>query len=124
MPDRLWPLIAGLLGLTIAVLGLVAWAVLAGDAGTQRGLVLRYQVSEPIVVEFEDSQQLEIAPETAGTFVLRREDFPQTITVLTLDGEIVVERRFEYSDFADSMFRYDVDRSGFFPTEDSRTVVP
>jgi hypothetical protein len=124
MPDRLWPLIAGLLGLTAIVLALVAWAVFAGDAGTQRGLVLRNQVSEPVVVKFEDSQQLEIQPNTAGTFVLRREDFPQTVTVVTRQGAVVAEREFEYSDFADAEFRFDVDRSGFFPTEESRTVTP
>ena len=124
MPDRLWPLVAGLCVLTAVVLGLVAWAVFAGDAGTQRGLVLRNLVSEAVVVKFEDSQQLEIASNTAGTFVLRREDFPQTVTAVTLDGVIVAEQEFEYGEFAEAEFRYDVDRSGFFPTQESRTETP
>lgn len=124
MPDRLWPLIAGLVGLSIAVMALALWATFGGSAGKQRGLVLRNLVSEPVVVKFEDSQQLQIASNTSGTFVLKRENFPQTVTATTLDGELVAEQQFDYSDFASAEFRYDVDRSGFFPTEESRTVTP
>jgi hypothetical protein len=124
LPDRLWPLIAGLLGLSIAVMALALWATFGGTAGKQRGLVLRNLVSEPVVVKFEDSQQLQIASNAPGTFVLDRENFPQTVTAVTLKGEIVAEQEFEYSDFAEAEFRYDVDRAGFFPTSESRTVTP
>jgi hypothetical protein len=124
IPAGLWRLIAGLVALTAVVLGLVAWAVFAGDAGQQRGLVLRNQVSEAVVVEFEDGQSLRIASGTAGTFVLRREDFPQTVSARTAGGDLVAEREFQYGEFADHEFRWDIDRAGFFPTEESRTVTP
>ena len=74
---------------------------------------------------FEDGQSDEITSEVAGTFVLRRDDFPQTITVTSAaTGEVIAERVFEYSEFSEHEFRWDVDRAGFFPTEESRTVTP
>jgi hypothetical protein len=116
--------VIGLTLFTAVILSLVVWARFGGDAGTQRGLVLRNQVSETIVVSFEDGQRATIESNTAGTFVLKREDFPQTVTATTVDGDVIAEREFEYSEFADNEFRWDVDRAGFFPTEESRTVTP
>ena len=125
MPRGLLPLLIGLSAFVIFVLGMLAWLVFASDAGDQRGLVLRNQVSEEIVAAFEDGQSVRIASETAGTFVLRREDFPQRLTVTSAaTGEVVAEREFEYAEFSEHEFRWDVDRAGFFPTEESRTVTP
>ena len=125
MPRGLLPLLVGLGAFVIFVLGMLAWLVFASDAGDQRGLVLRNQVSEDVVAAFEDGQSVEIASGTAGTFVLRREDFPQGLTVTSVaTGEEIAARVFEYAEFSEHEFRWDVDRAGFFPTEESRTVTP
>jgi hypothetical protein len=117
--------VLGLGAFMIFVIGMMAWLVLASEAGDQRGLVLRNQTSEAVVATFEDGQSGEIPSGVAGTFVLRREDFPQTITVTSVaTGEVIAEREFQYSEFSDHEFRWDVDRAGFFPTEESRTVTP
>lgn len=125
MPKGLWPLLIGLGAFVIFVLGMLAWLVFASDAGDQRGLVLRNQVTEDVLVTFDDGQTLEIASGTAGTFVLDRDDFPQTLTVTAAaTGDVIAERKFQYSEFAAYEFRWDIDRAGFFPTEESRTVTP
>lgn len=125
MPRGLWPLVLGLAAFTVFVLGLLAWLVFGSSAGEQRGLVLRNQTSEAVVATFEDGQSGEIAAGVAGTFVLRREDFPQRITVTSAaTGRVIAERDFEYAEFSEHEFRWDVDRAGFFPTEESRTVTP
>ena len=109
----------------IFVIGMMAWLVFASEAGDQRGLVLRNQTSEAVLASFEDGQSGEVRSGVAGTFVLRRENFPQTITVTSVaTGEVIAEREFEYAEFSDHEFRWDVDRAGFFPTEESRTVTP
>jgi len=124
VPSGWWRLGIGLAAFTAVILALLLWAVFGGDAGTQRGLVLRNLVDEPVVVSFEDGQRMEIPSNTAATFVLKRQDFPQTVTVTDADGAVIVEREFEYAELAEHEFRWDVDRAGFFPTADVRTVVP
>jgi hypothetical protein len=121
---KLLPLIAGIIALTIVVISLLAWAVLSDDTGAQRGLVLRNRVSEPVVVTLADGQSARIDSNKQTTFVLRREDFPQTITATTLAGDVIAEREFPYSEIAEAEFRWDVDRAGFFPTQEIRTVTP
>jgi methyl coenzyme M reductase subunit C len=117
-------MLAGLVGLTVVVMSLVLWAILSGEAGTQRGLVVRNEVSETVIVSLEDGQTHEIKPREQFTFVLKRENFPQTLTATTLAGALVAEQEFPYDEIASAEFRWDVDRAGFFPTQEIRTVVP
>jgi len=124
VPDRLWPLVVGLLALLAAVSAVGLWARFGGEAGQQRGFVIRNLVSEPVVISFEDGQSQELASNRQGTFVLKRERFPQTVTARSLTGEVITERRIEFSEIADAEYRFDVDRNGFFPTEEPRTVTP
>ncbi len=124
MPNRLWPLLAGLLGLLAAVSAVGLWARFGGQAGEQRGFVIRNLVSEPVVITFEDGQQRRLDANRQATFVLDREDFPQTVAARTTTGALVAEYRFEYGEIAGAEYRYDLDRNGFFPTEEPRTITP
>lgn len=124
VPNRLWPLLLGLLALLMAVSAVGLWARFGGTAGQQRGFVIRNLVSEAVVITFEDGQRQELPSNRQGTFILKREDFPQTVSARTTRGAIVAERRFEYSEIADAEYRFDVDRKGFFPTQEPRTITP
>ena len=124
MPDKLWPLLLGLLALFCAVMAVGLWAALGGVAGKQRGFVIRNLVSEPVLIAFEDGQSNTLDSNRQATFVLKRKRFPQTITATSADGEVIAEKRFEYSEIAAAEFRWDVDRAGFFPTQDPRAPVP
>lgn len=124
MPDKLWPLLVGLFALFCAVCAVGLWAALGGVAGTQRGFVIRNLVSEPVVIAFADGQSNILDSNRQATFVLKRERFPQTITASNAAGDVIAEKHFEYSEIADAEFRWDVDRVGFFPTQEPRTPLP
>ena len=81
-------------------------------------------MAETVVVSLEDGQSARIDSKKQATFVLKREDFPQTVTATASDGEVIAEREFTYAEIADAEFRWDVDRAGFFPTQEIRTVTP
>jgi len=124
VPNKLWPLLLGLLGLLAAVSAVGLWARFGGEAGQQRGFVIRNLVSEPVTITFDDGQSQQLDSNRQATFVLEREDFPQTVTARTATGALIAERRFDYSEIAGAEYRYDIDRNGFFPTQDPRTVTP
>jgi hypothetical protein len=124
VPNRLWPLIAALLALLAVVFAVLLWAFYGGQAGQQRGFIIRNLVSEPVVITFQDGQRQRLESNRQGTFVLKREDFPQTVTARTETGALVAERRFEYGEVAGAEFRFDVDRNGFFATREPRTITP
>jgi hypothetical protein len=128
VPRKLIPLLGGLLLLTVAVMGLLLWAILSGEAGQQRGLVIRNTTSGAITVAFADGQSKRISDACestcSGTFVIRREDFPQNVTVTDADGAVILERPVSYDELAEAEFRVDVDRSGLFPTQEIRTITP
>lgn len=121
MPRRAIAFIGGVLAFLGAVLAIAAWAAFSGDAGSQRGLVIHTEIPQDIVVAFEDGQRATLgSARDEATFVVRREDFPGTVTVSDTSGEVILERRFEYSEFADADFRLSVDRNGFYPTTELR----
>ena len=121
---KLLPLLGGLAALTTVVMALLLWAVFGGDTGTQRGLVVRNRVSETVVVTLADGQSARIESQKQTTFVLKRENFPQTMTATTPAGEAIAAKEFTYAEIAGAEFRWDVDRAGFFPTQEIRTVTP
>ena len=120
MPEgiqRAWPLGLGLVALAAVVLGLVGWARWCGEAATQRGLVIRNEVAADIVVTLDDGQSARLAENRQHTFVVRREEFPQTVRAVDTAGAVIAERELEYDWIADAEFRISVDRGGFFHTD-------
>lgn len=128
MPKQAIALAAGLLTFMAIVLSIAAWAKFGGGAGSQRGLVIHTQIPEDIIVRLADGQSARLGPFPDGrerTFVVRRGDFPSTIQVFDADGGLLLEREFEYAEFADAEFRMSIDRNGFYPTTAVRdTPVP
>jgi len=108
--------ILGVLGFLTFVLSIAAWAALSGDAGTQRGVVLRNVTAMTTTVTLADGRSARIDRDDETTFVLRREEFPSTIRVETIDGTPLLEREFEWEFFARAEFRVSYDENGFFPT--------
>ena len=98
------------------VLSIAAWAALGGGAGTQRGLVIRNQTAMIADVTLADGQTARIDREDNGTFIARREDYPSTIRVESIDGGLILEREVTYDFLAGAKFRISFDENGFFPT--------
>lgn len=127
VPLRAAALGIGLLAFTVIVLSIALWAAFGNQAGTQRGLVVQSEIPSPIVVRFADGQsaRLRQGGEQRYTFVVRREDFPSTVTVTDQAGGVLLERELTYEFLADSDFRISVDRNGFYSTTVVRdTPVP
>ena len=121
MPKRAIAFIGGVLAFLGVVVAIASWAAFSGDAGSQRGLVIHTEIPQDVVVAFEDGQRATLgSARNEATFVVRREDFPGTVTVSDASGELLLERRFEYSEFAEADFRLSVDRNGFYPTTELR----
>jgi hypothetical protein len=101
----------------IAFIGGVAiWASVGDGAGTQRGLVLRNVTASIVDVTLADGQTARIDPDDESIFVVRREDFPSSIRVVTVGGETLLDEEIEYAFLTDAEFRISFDENGFFPT--------
>jgi hypothetical protein len=124
--SRRWlPLAAGGIAFALVVLGVVAWALFGGQAGTQRGLVLRSEVGATVTVTFEDGREAELSPGARQrTFVVKREEFPQRLRAVDAAGTVVAEQVLTYDEIAVAEFRISLDRNGFYPTTEIRTPAP
>lgn len=117
MSRRALVLVGALVTFCAVVLGIAAWAALSGNAGSQRGLVIRNTLDEDVTVTLGDGQRAVIGPSAREhTFVVRREDFPSVIRVERGDGAALVERPVEYREFVDAEFRLSIDARGIYPT--------
>jgi hypothetical protein len=126
LPLRGWILFAALLAFAIAVLGVVAWARLSGEAGSQRGLVVYNEL--PVAIEVTLAGQTQrITPDDEETFVVKREQFPARIRWSWGGGEETVAdgADLEYQDLVDAEFRVSIDARGVYKTSSYRdTPVP
>jgi hypothetical protein len=116
MPKRGWILLAALSTFAVVVLGMLAWAQFSGNAGSQRGLVIFSELDDEIVVTFENGESGLITPDDERIFVVKRHEFPSAVRVTDQNGQLVVERLFEYEDFVKAEFRLSIDERGFYPT--------
>lgn len=127
MPEGIrgaWPLGLGLLALLAVVGAVVAWAVWGGEAGTQRGMVIRNEIPERVTIALEDGRTATLDKDRQQTFVVRRDEFPLTVQALDAAGAVITERELEYDFVADADFRISVDRRGFYATELLREPAP
>lgn len=123
MPRRAWALLIGLGAFAAVIVGVLAWAALSGAAGSQRGLVIRSEIPEPVLVQLANGQEATLGEgREEWTFVIKREQFPITITVSRTDGVALYDRRFAYDELADAEFRFSIDRDGFYPTTELRST--
>jgi hypothetical protein len=125
MPRRGWILLAALSSFAIVVMGVLAWAGLSGNAGSQRGLVVFSELDDVVVVTAADGETRVITPDDEAYFVVKVEQYPGMMRAETRDGVVVAEELFEYEDFAEAGFRISIDERGFYPTASYRdTPVP
>jgi len=108
--------ILGVLGFLTFVLSIAAWAALSGDAGSQRGVVLRNVTAMTTDITLADGRSARIDRDDEATFVVRREQFPLVIRVESTDGSTVIEREIEWDFLVRAEFRVSYDENGFFPT--------
>jgi hypothetical protein len=126
---RLLPLIAGVVAFAAIVLGVMAYLTFFSEAGERRGLVIRSEIDAEVRLQFEDGRSAVLGPgERQQTFLIRREQFPQTLRVfpndLPANSDPIIEHRFEYREFAEAEFRIAFDRNGFYDITDVRTPAP
>ena len=125
MPKRAYVLLVALVTFAVVVLGLIAWASASGTAGSQRGLIIFNNVPRDVIITFESGQRGVIGPDQRQlAFVIKREQFPQTLRASTPDGRPLFERRYEYADLVDAEFRISIDDRGFYPTTELRDPTP
>jgi hypothetical protein len=122
MPRQGWFVLAALVGFTVVVLGVLAWAGLSGRAGSQRGLVIFSELDDDVVVTMANGDSEVITPDDEQIFVVRSEQYPATVRAEYADGSLVAEKLFEYADFAEADFRISVDERGFYPTATYRNT--
>ena len=125
LPRRAWALLFALVVFAIVVLSVVFWANASGRAGSQRGLVIHSELTEPTIVRLADGREQMLGPERREyTFVIKREDFPSVIGVYMPAGDRLFEREFAYAYFAGAEFRLSYDARGFYPTTELRDRSP
>jgi hypothetical protein len=126
VPKRAVALIVTLVAFVVIVLSLLAWANFSGTAGSQRGLVIRSEIDEDTVVRLADGRAERLGEgRRQWAFVVKREEFPQIMSVSTAGGILLFEEEFEYSDLAEAEFRISYDGNGFYRTTNTRdTPVP
>lgn len=108
--------VLGVLGLLAFVLSIAAWAAFSGDAGSQRGLVVRNVTALTTTVTFADGSRARIDRDDEATFVVRTGEFPSVVRVDAIDGTPLLERQLEWEFLAEAEFRISYDENGFFPT--------
>lgn len=125
MPRRAVLLLVGLAAFAGVVFAITLWATLSGNAGQQRGLVIHSEIDDDVVVRLADGRSAELGPsgDRERAFVVKRDEYPSTIRVETPAGELLFEREFEYSYFADAEFRISFDTRGFYATGDLREPI-
>lgn len=116
LPKRVIAFILGILALFGIVASIAAWAAFSGDAGSQRGLVLRNATVSQVVVTLADGQSARIDPDDESIFVVRREHFPSMIRVDTAAGEPLLDDSVTYDFLVRAEFRVSFDENGFYPT--------
>ncbi|HEX5480576.1 MAG TPA: hypothetical protein VFY79_12730 [Dehalococcoidia bacterium] len=109
----LWAAIAAMFVGTVAVvLGVLAF----GGGGKQRGLVVRNESGQPVVVRFEHGTSLSLTQSEERTIGAKRGDYPQALTVSNQAGKRLWERQLTFQDLSDNSFRLVIGATGIIPT--------
>jgi hypothetical protein len=112
----------GVLGFLTFVLSIAAWAAFSGDAGSQRGVVLRNVTAQTTDITLADGRTARVDRDDDVTFVVRREQFPSSVRVTSTDGAELLEREIEWEFLVRAEFRVSYDENGFFPTTTVRAT--
>jgi hypothetical protein len=113
-------LLGALASFAIVVLGVLLWASLSGNAGSQRGLVIHSELSYDVVVSVAGSAPQTIEPAHERTFVVKRAEFPASIVYGDARGDALTEQFFEYAELVEADFRLSIDLNGIYRTTDYR----
>ena len=117
LPLRGWILIGALVTFSIVILSVLYWAQFTGRAGSQRGLVIHNELNHDLVVIVSGVSQHEIQSGEAETFVVKRDQFPTTISWADTDAaDSLIGQVMTYRDVADAEFRISIDGQGIHPT--------
>jgi hypothetical protein len=110
-------LVGGMVLFAIAMSALVAWLVLGGVAGNERGLVFKNLTAAPVELRFQDGRVTRLAPDAEQTLPVKRSQFPQTFSVYDTSGRLRYGREYRFEQFKDFEFRIGVGDGAFVTVE-------
>ena len=100
------------IGTVAVVLGVLAF----GGGGKQRGLVVRNESGQPVVVRFEQGTSLSLGQSEERTIGAKRGEYPQMLTVSDASGKQLWQRQLTFQDLSDNSFRLVIGATGIIPT--------
>jgi len=105
------------LGLMFVVtIGTIVGVKEFGGSGKTRGLVVRDESGQAVVVRFERGPELRLDNRTEQTIGARREEYPQRLRVTDAGGSLLWERQLSFSDLSENSFRLIIGPTGLIPT--------
>jgi hypothetical protein len=110
---RGFALVGGMVAFAIAMSVLVAWLVLGGVAGNERGLVFKDLTAAPIELRFQDGRVTRLMPGAEQTLPVKRAQFPQTFSVYDTSGRLLYEQEYRFEQFKDFEFRIGIGDGAF-----------
>jgi hypothetical protein len=106
----------GLGAMFVATAGIIIGVREFGGSGEQRGLVVRDEAGQAVVVRFERGPELHLENRGEQTIGAKREQYPQRLRVTDGTGTLLWERMLEFSDLSANSFRLIIGRDGLIPT--------
>ena len=114
---RGFALVGGMIVFAIAMSALVAWLVLGGVAGNERGLVFKNLTAAAIELRFQDGRVTRLTPDAEQTLPVKRSQFPQTFSVYDTSGRLLYAHEYRFEQFKDFEFRIGVGDAAFVTVE-------
>jgi hypothetical protein len=107
---------AGIATFLAVVLTITLYFYAIGDAGKQRGFIIRNTLPDDLQVTIA-GQTATVGPaKREHTFVLDRADFPSIVRAAYVDGRVLVEREIAYEEITEADYRMSIDAKGIYPT--------
>lgn len=106
----------GLGAMFVATVAFIVGVKEFGGSGKQRGLVVRDEAGQAVVVRFERGPELRLENRTEQTIGAKRQDYPQQLRVTDASGALLWERQIAFSDLTDNTFRLVIGPTGIIPT--------
>jgi hypothetical protein len=100
----------------VATLGVIIGVKEFGGSGKTRGLVVRDESGQAVVVRFERGPELHLENRTEQTIGARRQEYPQQLRVSDTSGSLLWEREVSFSDLSANSFRLIIGPTGLIPT--------
>ena len=83
--------------------------------GEHRGVSVKNVSTKEVIVRFEDGQSARLPPDGESTLSAKREDYPETISVVDTSGKTIFQRRLEFRELSEMSFRLFIGDEGLVP---------